>query len=123
MSSDSNVLRIRKTRGTEGGHKPDFYEPRKVQGLEYHAGYHEELLRFALPWIMSVNSAGVSEGILPKPGGSSYSLGGLVQYLLLTGISREGTIRPRDSKLTGRQLHAVLSRHLGSLMVAVLYVV
>lgn len=49
---------------------------------------------------MSVNSSGVAEGILPRPGGSSYAQGGLAQYQMLTGISQEGTISPRGSKLT-----------------------
>lgn len=33
----------------EGGHKPDFCEPRKAQGLEEHAGPQEELLRSTWP--------------------------------------------------------------------------
>lgn len=73
---------------------------------------------------MSVNSSGVTEGILPRPEGSSYFPDGLVQYQLLNGISQEGTMKPRNSKLTDRQLHAALSdRYLGSLKVPVLHVV
>lgn len=96
---------IRKTRKRrqdlrEGGHKPDFCEPRKAQGLKEHAGPQEELPRSTWPWIMSVNSSGVAEGILPRPGGSSYAQGGLAQYQMLNWY-----LTGRGNQPKGQQTH------------------